>query len=150
MVLVLWKVDFLWDIGWKTAGKLWKTKGLTLDDSSDGWEYGTRVNVCLTDRRFSIRIMTKEVILDRRPGEEMNFGFMLWCWIITLPLLIMSSLSGKFGLKIDHEIGKYRYAPHNDVSFKDIPHIRRWSHIIAIIIIYSYNIYYAGPSGRAV
>jgi hypothetical protein len=32
--------------------------------------------VC-TDRRFNIRIMTKEVKLDRRPGEDMNFGFML-------------------------------------------------------------------------
>jgi hypothetical protein len=32
--------------------------------------------VC-TDRRFNIRIMTKEVKLDRRPGEDRNFGFML-------------------------------------------------------------------------
>ena len=32
----------------------------------------------------------------------------------------------------------YRYAPHNDVSVNDGPHIRRWSHNI---IIY-YNIYY--------
>jgi hypothetical protein len=26
----------------------------------------------------------------------------------------------------------YRYAPHNDVSVKDIPHIRRLSHYIII------------------
>jgi hypothetical protein len=32
--------------------------------------------VC-TGRRFSIRFITKEVKLDRRPGEDMNFGFML-------------------------------------------------------------------------
>jgi hypothetical protein len=32
--------------------------------------------VC-TNKRFNIRIMTKEVKLDRRPGEDMNFGFML-------------------------------------------------------------------------
>jgi hypothetical protein len=134
MVLILWKVDYLWDIDWKTVGKLWKTKDWTPDDSPDGWEYGTSIDVCCTDRRFNIWIVTKEVKLDRRPGEDMNFGFMLWCWIITLPLLIMSSLSGRFALKIDHEIGKYRYAPHNDVSVKDRPHIRRWSHNI---IIYS-------------
>jgi len=30
-----------------------------------------------TDRRFNIQIMTKEVKLDRRHGEDMNFGFML-------------------------------------------------------------------------
>jgi hypothetical protein len=28
--------------------------------------------------------------------------------------------------------GKYRYAPHNDVSVNDGPHIRRWSHKIII------------------
>jgi hypothetical protein len=27
----------------------------------------------------------------------------------------------------------YRYAPHNDVSFNDGPHIRRWSHKIIIL-----------------
>ena len=32
--------------------------------------------VC-TDRRFNTQIMTKEVKLDRRPGEDMNFDFML-------------------------------------------------------------------------
>jgi hypothetical protein len=32
---------------------------------------------------------------------------------------------------------KYRYAPHNVVSFNDGPHIRRWSHKI---IILQYNI----------
>jgi hypothetical protein len=30
----------------------------------------------------------------------------------------------------------YRYAPHNDISVNDGPHIRRWSHTI---IIYYYN-----------
>jgi hypothetical protein len=28
---------------------------------------------------------------------------------------------------------KYRYAPHNDVSVNDGPHIRRWSHKIIIL-----------------
>jgi hypothetical protein len=31
------------------------------------------------DRRFSIGIMTKEVNVDRIPGEDLNFGFMLYC-----------------------------------------------------------------------
>ena len=30
------------------------------------------------------------------------------------------------------EIGVYRYAPHNDVSVNDGPHMRRWSHKIII------------------
>jgi hypothetical protein len=34
--------------------------------------------VC-TDRRFNIRIVTKEVNVDRIPGEYLNFGFMLRC-----------------------------------------------------------------------
>jgi hypothetical protein len=34
--------------------------------------------VC-TDRRFSIRIMTKEVNVDRIPGEDLNLGFVLRC-----------------------------------------------------------------------
>jgi len=28
---------------------------------------------------------------------------------------------------------KYRYAPHNDVSVNDRPHIRQWSHKIIIL-----------------
>jgi len=28
---------------------------------------------------------------------------------------------------------KYRYAPHNDVSVNDRPHIRRWSHKIIVL-----------------
>jgi hypothetical protein len=135
MVLIMWKVGSLWDIGWKMLGKLWKTKRL-----DTGWLVGPteQMTFVCAGRRFSVRIMTKEVKLDRRPGEDMNFGFMLWCWIITLPLLIMSSLSGRFGSKTDHEIVKYRYAPHNDVSVNDSPHIRRWSH--NFILLY-YNTY---------
>ena len=31
----------------------------------------------------------------------------------------------------------YRYAPHNDVSVSDGPHIRRWSHKIIILYYYA-------------
>jgi hypothetical protein len=31
----------------------------------------------------------------------------------------------------------YRYAPHNDFSVNDGPHIRRWFHNIIFIAIYS-------------
>ena len=31
----------------------------------------------------------------------------------------------------------YRYAPHNDVSVNDGPHIRRWSHKIIIPLCYN-------------
>ena len=34
------------------------------------------------------------------------------------------------GTMILQKVGNYRYAPHNDVSVNDGPHIRRWSHII--------------------
>jgi hypothetical protein len=35
--------------------------------------------------------------------------------------------------KVLNDIPNYRYAPHNDVSVNDGPHIRRWSHNVIIL-----------------
>jgi hypothetical protein len=45
-------------------------------------------------------------------------------------------------LGIPEDFAPYRYAPHNDVSVKEEPHVRRWSHIIRhhrVTILKIYN-----------
>ena len=44
----------------------------------------------------------------------------------------------------------YRYAPHNDVSVNDGPHIRRWSHKIVIIIFTLVNVHYSPMNAQVI
>jgi len=64
-----------------------------------------------------------EVLKDR-----ISFSRKCWPWLDTVAHMSYVHRHLRF---------KYRYAPHNDVSVNDGPHIRRWSHNI---IIYYYNI----------
>jgi len=44
-----------------------------------------------------------------------------------------SSYKSKFNVLLTPTSSQYKYAPHNDVSVNDGPHIRRWSHKIIIL-----------------
>jgi hypothetical protein len=74
--------------------------------------------------------------------------------VITAACIIMCCCLGScaFGME-DH---KYRYAPHNDVSVNDGPHIRRWSPNIIIhyntphCVTIAYSIKYSNMLDRFV
>ena len=57
-----------------------------------------------------------------------HFGSVLWLWPCTPRILATDPHNVP-----TCNIMKYRYAPRNDVSVNDGPHIRRWSHKIIIL-----------------
>jgi hypothetical protein len=83
----------------------------------------------------NLRDHANETKAARESQEPMELAmpcleYNLYCEISdTIRSLRFLSLSG---LHLTKEL-KYRYAPHNDVSANDGPHIRRWSHKIIIL-----------------
>ena len=102
---------------------IWADDYVTRAGMSDGWYCLQMLRDVKISRKFGIQAECLEV----STGQQNLFIKPTDLW------RFFKVSTGKSNSKYDQlSLTLYRNAPHNDVSFNDGPHIRRWSHNIII------------------
>jgi len=71
----------------------------------------------------SARLLIYCELLCRQRGTKNTVSLLSWTFVCA---------HQTHSVNTEHSEAQYRYAPHNDVSVNDGPHIRRWPHNIII------------------